>query len=236
MKIRLKPNVFVRLEAATVLTGGLEFSGFGFVEIKKEEGETIFEVYDVVVLDVGSQAFTEIDGTKILPLLDRPDAKKMKLWFHRHPLGNDTPGRHNWSGTDEHTATKEPLGGVPEMVKWALSIVRTPKTWVGRIDRFDNGTTKTVHLPVAYCMDQDFMAKVTTLKNEYVAKVAAQAKQYEQWELGWTQWEQERADKATPFTEILSKVLSPFITVVQSLKRRRRSTSTRMYRTMSHRK
>jgi hypothetical protein len=218
MKIRLKPSVFLRLEAATVLTEGLEFSGFGFVEIKKEGEEKIFEVYEVVVLDVGSQGFTEIDATKILPLLDRPDAKQMKLWFHRHPMGNDTPGPHNWSGTDEHTATKEPLGGIPETVKWALSIVRTPRTWVGRIDRFKDGEVKTNHLPVTYCTDEPFMQNITALKNEYLAKAAekaaVQVRDYEQWQSAWQGWELERASSATP---LFARLLNRFISAVRSL-------------------
>lgn len=59
-------------------------------------------------------------------------------WFSsnrmRHPLGNGKPGPHNWSGTDEHTATQEPLGGVPGLVPWSVAIVLTSGGWVGRVD------------------------------------------------------------------------------------------------------
>jgi hypothetical protein len=117
----------------------MSLSGFGFVKVVKQDGETIFEVYDTVLLDVGSSAFTEIPAERILPLLDRSDAPKMKLWWHVHPLGNNQPGAHNWSSTDNHTATTTPLGGVPELVKWSISMVRTPQTWVGRFDRYQDG-------------------------------------------------------------------------------------------------
>jgi hypothetical protein len=111
MKIILKPEVFARLEAARVAVGRHELSGFGFVHVIKQDDQTCFEVYDIVLLDVGSSVFTEIPAERILPLLDRPDAPHMKLWWHAHPLGNAQPGAHNWSSTDNHTATTTPWVG-----------------------------------------------------------------------------------------------------------------------------
>lgn len=167
MRILLDQNVFAQLEAARVTAGNLEFSGFGFVNVHNSEVETVFEVYDVVVLDVGSVGFTEIPASKILPLLDRSDAGRMKLWAHRHPLGTDMPGPHNWSGTDDHTAEKEPLGSLPELVKWSISIVRTPQTWVGRFDKYVGNKVITRHIPVEYGVDQSFIDHVAQLRKEY---------------------------------------------------------------------
>lgn len=172
MKIILHQDVFAKLEAARVQVGGLEFSGLGFVNVKKTDKDTTFEVYDIVVLDVGSGSYTEIPSEKLLPLLDRSDAGKMKCWFHRHPLGNATPGTHNWSATDDRTAEREPLGGIPELVKWSISIVRTPQTWVGRCDQYRDGKVITYHIPVEYGVDPSFIEGVASIQAEYLKKEA----------------------------------------------------------------
>lgn len=62
-------------------------------------------------------------------------------------MGNGIPGQHNWSGTDESTIQLAPLGGVPEMVKWSVSMVLTLGGWVGRID--NHISHKTQHLDVS---------------------------------------------------------------------------------------
>ncbi len=143
MRIRLEPEVALRLETYCLQARGLEVSGFGWVRIEGEE----FVVYDACLMDVGSQAYTEIKSQKMLPLMTRPDAGRLKLWWHVHPIGSGVPGSHNWSGTDENTARNEPLGSTPDWVMWALAIVRTPHGWVGRYDTFGpKGTT--VHLEV----------------------------------------------------------------------------------------
>ncbi len=175
MRILLSQDVFARLEAARVVVDSQEFSGFGFVNVHNSEQEIIFEVYDVVLLDVGSASFTEISAEKILPLLERSDVGKMKCWLHRHPLGSATPGPHNWSGTDNHTAEKEPLGGIPELVKWSISIVRTPHTWVGRFDKYKDGKVLTSHIPVEYGVEKSFIATVKKLYKEYLERLRIEA-------------------------------------------------------------
>ena len=165
--IRLSQNVFARLETARSLTGSLEFSGLGFVTVQTRQHETVYDVYDVVLLNVGSPGFTEIQAEDILPLLDRNDAGNMKLWFHRHPIGNSTPGPHNWSITDNQTIEEEPLGGVPELVKWSLSIVRTPEAWVGRLDRYLPEGIQTTHIPVVVDVDPCWTRRVLNLRKEY---------------------------------------------------------------------
>ena len=141
-KLRMTGKVALRLETAVKETNGLEFSGLGFV--KQEKGGLC--IYDAVVLNVGSEGYTEIDPKKIFPLLEREDAANIKCWFHRHPIGNGIPGMHNWSGMDQDTIMTAPLGGIPEIVKWSVSIVRTPLGWVGRVDNHVKRTT--VHVPV----------------------------------------------------------------------------------------
>ena len=142
MKIEIKPEIYALLMDAAHLTGGREFSGLGFCERAKDT----ITIYDFVMLDIGSEVFTEIPPEVILPLLERSDAGNMKAWVHVHPLGDGVPGRHNWSGTDENTIHAAPLGGIPEAVRWSASIVLTPKGWVGRVD--NHLTKKTIHCEV----------------------------------------------------------------------------------------
>lgn len=80
MQIELAPEVALKLEAAAVQSRGLEFSGLGFVELRKET--QTFYVYDVVLMDVGSTGWTEIPSEKLLPLYERSDVGNLKLWFH----------------------------------------------------------------------------------------------------------------------------------------------------------
>ena len=129
MKIIFVPEIMLRLMTIATKWRG-EFSGFGFVTRKDKD----LYVYDFVLLALGSEAYTEIPTEKIVALMERSDAGNMKLWLHRHPLGNGYPGKHNWSGTDHATIMDAPLGGIPEMVKWSASVVLTPGGWVGRVD------------------------------------------------------------------------------------------------------
>ena len=142
MKIEILPEIYILLMDVSHLTNGKEFSGLGFCRREKN----ILTIYDFVLLDQGSEVFTEIPPAVILPLLERSDAGNMKVWLHKHPLGNGKPGKQNWSGTDEKTIQTAPLGGFPEAVKWSASIVLTPKGWVGRVDNYI--THKTIHCEV----------------------------------------------------------------------------------------
>lgn len=165
--IWLSQSVLARLEATRVAVGNLEFSGLGFVDVLNKQIDTIYDIYDVVLLDVGSPGYTEIPSDKILSILDRSDAEKMKLWFHRHPLGNNNPGLHNWSSIDNQTIEKEPLGGIPELVEWSISIVRTPQTWVGRVDHYLTEGVQTQHLPVYIHADPTWMAVLFALHDDF---------------------------------------------------------------------
>ena len=141
-KILLSKAVEIYLTAWKLAVGGLEFSGLGEVE-RNEDGD--FLVKDVYLMDVGTAVFTDITPDRIVAL---PYSDTRKLWFHRHPVGNGVAGPHNWSGTDHHTATKEPLGGIPQMVKWSIAIVYTPSGWTGRIDFHQDTGTKTYYTDV----------------------------------------------------------------------------------------
>lgn len=142
MKIEFSPQVAITLETIVAEASHLEFSGFGFVNVEPNR----LYVYDFVLLDIGSSGMTDIDAEDIVALIDREDAKNMRLWVHKHPIGNGVPGKHNWSITDANTIQNNPLGGPPQVIKWSASIVRTPKGWVGRIDNYYTNTT--LHLPV----------------------------------------------------------------------------------------
>ena len=141
MKIIIKPEIYQLLMDIHHLRPK-EFSGFGFCTHTKDT----VEIYDFVLLDVGSEVFTEIPPEVILPLMDRSDAPNMKVWAHAHPLGTGIPGWENWSGTDNATIRDTPLGGIPELVKWSCSVVLTPHGWVGRVDNYL--THKTIHCEV----------------------------------------------------------------------------------------
>jgi hypothetical protein len=142
VKIILKPEVAINLEALAVQVNGMEFSGFGFCTREKDT----LVVYDFVLMNVGSWGYTEIAPEKILEMGKREDARNARVWVHRHPVGNGIPGPWNWSGTDEQTIRETPLGGIPELIQWSASIVRTPAGWVGRIDNHIQKTT--VHVSV----------------------------------------------------------------------------------------
>lgn len=157
IKIRLSYKVAADLEYIRGAVNNLEFSGFGFVE---RFGD-IFVVYDFELLHVGSWGFTQIKPEKTLELLSRPDADKLKCWIHQHPVGNGVPGPNNWSGMDNKTIAETPLGGIPELVKWSISVVHTPRGWVGRMDNHITG--KTIHVPVEPTISEGLEEKVKFL-------------------------------------------------------------------------
>jgi hypothetical protein len=149
VKIILTPDVFLRLAIIEELTEGREFSGYGFIEIEENDGVPNFRVYDIELLDVGTQGYTEFGSSAILNVMKREDASNMKLWFHKHPLGSGKPGPHNWSKTDNDTCTNQPLGCPdPDRVRWALAMVLTPGGWVGRVDQYAGGKCRTQHVQV----------------------------------------------------------------------------------------
>jgi len=162
-KIYLSPKVAAKLFMMDQASKGNEYSGFGFVDIVKGN----LMVYDVVLMDLGTYGWTEFSPKKILALMDRLDNNKMKLWFHRHPVGNGIPGDHNWSGTDTNTARNEPLGSLPELVKWSASIVKTPLGWVGRIDNCI--LKKTIHVDVVFAELQDVQKDIEEINKEKAA-------------------------------------------------------------------
>jgi len=174
MNITMTPDVFLRLSMVESVVGKREYSGYGFVTIEKNGDETYFRVYDVVLLDVGSTGWTEFNSRAILDVLNREDAANMKIWFHRHPVGNGKPGPQNWSGTDENTCLNEPLGCPdPDKVKWALAMVLTPGGWVGRLDQFKDGKHKTTHLPVKVEINSDIVQKAKELLEAQVKQEKA---------------------------------------------------------------
>lgn len=135
MRLRVEPLVALALETAVVQAGNLEVSGFGWI---KREGD-VLTIYDYCVLHVGSWGFTQIDHSIVAKLAEREDAGNMKLWWHKHPI-------YGWSGTDEATIRDEPLGGIPELIQWSASMVRTPKGWIGRIDNHIHKITQHVEV------------------------------------------------------------------------------------------
>ena len=167
MKIIIQPEMY-RLLMDIAHLYPKEFSGFAFCTHTKDA----IEVYDFVMLDMGSEVFTEIPPEVILPLIDRSDAPNMKVWLHAHPIGSGIPGPENWSGTDNQTILTTPLGGIPQLVKWSASIVLTPRGWVGRVDNYI--THKTIHCEVEpRSAAQAMIQSVQERKRKTVTKSAA---------------------------------------------------------------
>jgi hypothetical protein len=166
MKIVIDPKLMARLLCYAVATEN-EFSGFGFCE--RKDGD--IHMYDFVLLDVGSYGYTQTDPKTMLPLFERPDRKNMKIWLHRHPIGNGIPGPHNWSGRDELTIRSEPMGSSPQDIQWSVSIVITPAGFVGRIDNYLKGITQ--HLEVEP-KSVDFFAEVRSLERSSWARTSTQ--------------------------------------------------------------
>jgi hypothetical protein len=191
MRIRLEPDVALKLETITVQARGQEFSGFGFVNVDREHNE--FVIYDIVLLDIGSEVFTEIPREKLLALMDHPDHAKLKCWLHRHPVGDGRPGPHNWSGTDNNTARNTPLGGIPELVGWSISIVRTPLGWVGRYDTY-GAKGNTWHLEVTPNFGLAFAQELAAIQS---AKPSASRSGW--WGNTYSEGENEEADESDPF-------------------------------------
>lgn|GEM_PF-1919900 len=143
MKILLSTEVLLKLESWCTTAGNKEVSGLGTV--RYEQGNIVVEA--VWLLDAGTEGLTDIPPERIAALnAQGVDITKLKLWWHRHPVGNGLPGPHNWSGIDEGTIVNTPLGSSPELVKWSVSIVRTPYGWVGRVDHYTK--ERTVHCEV----------------------------------------------------------------------------------------
>lgn len=125
-----------------------EFSGFGWVRINGKD----LEIYDVILLDIGSYAYTEIKPEAFNFIPTRPDRLNMRVWFHKHPITG-------WSSLDNYTIRNEPLGQDPLNVKWSVSIVHTPRGWIGRLDTYGPGG-KTVDLEVRTLVDARFQQMV----------------------------------------------------------------------------
>lgn len=161
MKIVIEQDVYASLMTFAHASGMREFSGVGWIKV---DGNTI-TLYDIRLLSAGSEAFTQIPPEKLLKAMEIHDPADMRVWFHRHPLGNGIPGPHNWSGVDEDNIKNTPLGGIPQLVGWSVSIVLTPGGWVGRIDNHIKGTTKHINVVPGY---QAHYALMEILEEEWL--------------------------------------------------------------------
>jgi len=170
MKIIIAEKPYAILETIGGQTRGGEFSGFGFC---KQEGEDLL-MYDFVPLAWGDPAYTEIPTKKVYELSQREDASDMKVWVHKHPVGNGVPGPQNWSGTDNTTIETNPMGTLPSLIPWCASIVRTPSGWVGRVDTYGEGEKRqTHHLEVETPVDEEEVFDTcVTLKEEWTKRAA----------------------------------------------------------------
>lgn len=202
MQIRLSEHVAINLEAISVQTGRLEFSGLGTCY---RDGDDIV-IDDVALMNVGSEGYTEADPRAIYEYLQRVTAqgKQIKVWFHRHPVGNGVPGPHNWSGRDQQTILREPLGSFPHMVKWSVSIVRTPRGWVGRLDNYI--TNETHHMAVVGQGDPEVLDKADELlKQYYTSKDTFLFGNVKQWDK--VKWDDTEDDVAYDIGDRLSQML-----------------------------
>lgn len=147
-----------------------EFSGIGTItvspnfDVEKKTG--VITLDHIWLHNVGSEGYTEfVLDPKVVPVKFWPH---LKLWFHRHPLGNEMPGPQNWSMTDNQNIKETPLGGDPKDVKWSVSIVRTPYAWVGRVDQYH--PAKTIHCSVVPVIDNKIYTKGWELLQAVIEK------------------------------------------------------------------
>jgi hypothetical protein len=136
------------LEGITWAVYPREFSGIATVKVSPDfnpyKNTGIVTLDNFWLHDVGSYGHTQFTlNPKIVPVRYWPH---IKCWVHRHPLGDAHPGWHNWSQEDNDNIKFDPLGSDPKLVKWSVSIVRTPYLWVGRVDTYE--PHKTIHCPV----------------------------------------------------------------------------------------
>jgi len=174
MKIMFEMTTAFKLLTLTTMIRG-EFSGIGKVE---RDGED-FIITGFMPMAFGSEVFTEIPATKMLEIIQRPDAGQWRCWLHQHPMGSGVPGPENWSGMDNNTIRTAPLGGVPEMVKWSISVVHTPHGWVGRLDTYVNPHTE--HLEVTPNLQPELEPVVALLQAEWAEAKRAEHKRAVTW-------------------------------------------------------
>ena len=213
MRLTLSPLVAIELETIANQTRGHEFSGIG--KLSKNGNGMVVE--DVVLLDVGSKGLTEINANDLYEVSQMEG--DWRVWFHRHPVGNGKPGKHNWSFTDESTIQTSPLGGIPQAVKWSVSIVRTPGGWVGRVDNHITG--KTAHLPVGGQAPERAYERTGKLLQDYEIKEAQRStripkfrhtkKQGKKWRQAIAKW---NAAKWKPGVIPVTKKVYTFIELV----------------------
>lgn len=160
MSFIIPDSLLIHLESWISSAGGREVSGVGVME--PDPKAQTFRLKKCWLMAAGSVAYTEIPGERMAKLIQegvRPD--QLKVWWHRHPVGNGIPGAHNWSGRDDQTIREEPFGIDPSMVGWLLSIVRTPRGWVARYDNHER--KETTHMKVT--------SKVSLKQHEAAAAV-----------------------------------------------------------------
>ena len=160
MAFIIPDSLLIHLETWISSAGGREVSGVATMNADAEA--KTFTMTKCWLMAAGSVAYTEIPGERMANLIKegvRPD--QIKVWWHRHPVGNGVPGGHNWSGRDNQTIRDEPFGIEPEMVGWLLSIVRTPRGWVARYD--SHLRKETTHMKVT--------TKISSEQHEAAAKL-----------------------------------------------------------------
>ncbi len=177
IKFVIPKGLLIHLETWISSAGGREVSGVGIMEADSEK--KTFTLKKCWLMAAGSTVYTEIPAARMANLVkDGINPSDIKVWWHRHPVGNGIPGSHNWSGTDNNTIRNEPFGIDPEMVQWLVSIVRTPRGWVGR---YDNHLKKeTTHMEVQTVIKQSEYNSARTLIEK--SSAIQEPKTYKTWD------------------------------------------------------
>jgi hypothetical protein len=158
-------NLLIHLETWIGSAQGREVSGVGI--LRADPSSKTFTLSKCWLMAAGSVAYTEIPASRMVKIIKegvRPDM--IKVWWHRHPVGNGVPGPQNWSGTDNQTIREEPFGIDPSMVGWLVSIVRTPHGWVARYD--DHKKQVTTHMAVQTAVSQEQYAAAASLIQRHI--------------------------------------------------------------------
>lgn len=161
MILEIAPNVLAELEIAHNAASPYEYSGIGWIEPHNDlDG---FYLYDWRLLDVGGPTSTIITPNDTA--INWPNKKNLKVWIHTHPMGDGKPGLHNWSTIDEHAIRNTPLGTIPLLAEWSVSLVRTPGGWVARMDTY-NTAKPTTHMRVLPASTNNLIQRVENWKPE----------------------------------------------------------------------
>jgi hypothetical protein len=143
LAISIPQDTLLILETMCATAQAWELAGFATVDYRKP----LFVVRYAFLLSAGDPQNPSSDSIASIASHVGGEAN-LRVWWHRHSIGDGRPGPHNWSASDEEFIARPPI---PSLNQWLISVVRTPLGWVGRLD--DYRSKVTIHMPVIQLME-----------------------------------------------------------------------------------